>query len=123
MEHAPQWAQTAEHGIGLTWRIMILLSEGQCHLEQVWLPHPAVATEATYRSRFDAPLTFQADRLGLAFAARDLDLLISEQNRELHESPPPIWTVRYHAGEPPSPFKSARPSRPCWAPVPAATAR
>jgi len=85
VEHAPQWAQTAEHGIGLTWRIMILLSEGQCHLEQVWLPHPAVATEATYRSRFDAPLTFQADRLGLAFAARDLDLLISEQNRELHE--------------------------------------
>jgi len=85
VEHAPQWAQTAEHGIGLTWRIMILLSEGQCHLEQVWLPHRAVATEATYRSRFDAPLTFQADRLGLAFAARDLDLLISEQNRELHE--------------------------------------
>ena len=85
VEHAPRWAQTAEHGIGLTWRIMTLLSEGRCHLQQVWFPHPAVATEATYRSRFDAPLTFRADRPGLAYAARDLNLPISEQNRELHD--------------------------------------
>ena len=85
VEHAPRWAQTAEHGIGLAWRIMTLLSEGRCHLQQVWFPHPAVATEATYRSRFDAPLTFRADRPGLAYAARDLDLPISEQNRELHD--------------------------------------
>jgi AraC-like DNA-binding protein len=35
--------------------------------------------------RIDAPLTFRADQLGLAYAARDLDLLISEQNQELHE--------------------------------------
>ena len=44
----PRWAQTAEHGIGLAWRIMTLLSEGRCHLQQVWLPHPAVAPEGTY---------------------------------------------------------------------------
>ena len=85
VEHSPRWAQTAEHGIGLTWRIMTLLSEGRCHLQQVWFPHPAVATEATYRSRFDAPLTFRADRPGLAYAARDLNLPISEQNQELHD--------------------------------------
>ncbi len=85
VEHAPRWTQTAEHGIGLTWRIVTLLSEGRCHLRQVWFPHPAAATEATYRSRFDAPLTFGADRPGLAFAARDLDLFISEENRELHD--------------------------------------
>jgi AraC-like DNA-binding protein len=85
VQHAPNWAQTAEHGIGLAWRIMALLSEGRCHLQQVWFPHPAVATEATYRSRFDAPLTFRAERLGLAYAARDLDLPIREQNEELHD--------------------------------------
>jgi AraC-like DNA-binding protein len=85
VEHAPRWAQTAEHGIGLAWRIMTLLSEGRCHLQQIWLPHPAVASEATYRSRFDAPLSFGTDRLGLAYAARDLDLLISDQNRELRD--------------------------------------
>jgi AraC-like DNA-binding protein len=85
VEHAPRWAQTAEHGVGLAWRTMTLLSEGRCHLQQVWFPHAAVATQATYRSRFDAPLRFGADRLGLAYAARDLDLAISEQNRELHE--------------------------------------
>ncbi len=85
VDHAPRWTQTAEHGIGLTWRIMTLLSEGRCHLQQVWFPHPAATTEALYRSRFDAPLTFGAGRPGLAFAGRDLDLLISEENRELHE--------------------------------------
>jgi AraC-like DNA-binding protein len=84
-EHYLGWAQTAEHGIGLASRIMTLLSEGNCHLQQMWFPHPAVATEATYRSRFDASLTFRADRLGLAYASRDLDLPISEHNRELHD--------------------------------------
>jgi AraC-like DNA-binding protein len=83
--HAPRWAQTAEHGIGLTARIMTLLSEGQCHLQQVWLPHPLLDTMATYRTRFAAPLTFQANRLGLAYAARDLDRPISEGNQQLHE--------------------------------------
>jgi AraC-like DNA-binding protein len=85
VEHTARWTQTAEHGIGLAWRIMTLLSEGRCHLQEVWFPHAAAATEATYRSRFDAPLTFRADRLGLAYARRDLDLPISEENRELHD--------------------------------------
>jgi AraC-like DNA-binding protein len=85
IQHAPRWAQTAEHGVGLAARIMTLLSEGHCHLQQVWFPHSAVAREATYRSRFAAPLEFRADRLALAYAARDLDRPISEQNRELHD--------------------------------------
>ena len=85
VKHAPRWAQTAEHGVALTGRIMTLLSEGKCHLRQVWFPHPPVASEATYRSRFDAPVTFRADRLGLAYATRDLDLPVSESNQELHD--------------------------------------
>jgi AraC-like DNA-binding protein len=84
VKHEPRWAQTAEHGIGLASRIMTMLSEEQCHLQQVWLSHPPVATEATYRSRFDAPLTFRADRLALAYAAKDLNRPISEHNRQLH---------------------------------------
>jgi AraC-like DNA-binding protein len=85
VRHAPRWAQTAEHGIGLAGRIMTLLSEGRCHLRHVWLPHPAVATEETYRSRFAAPLTFRSDRIGLAYTAHDLELPITERNRELHD--------------------------------------
>jgi AraC-like DNA-binding protein len=85
VKHTPRWAQTAEHGIGLAGRIMTLLSEGRCHLQQVWFPHPAVAAEASYRSRFAAPLHFRADRLALAYAARDLDLPISEKNRDFHD--------------------------------------
>ena len=80
-----RWAQAAEHGVGLTWRILTLLSEGRCHLQQVWFPHPAVATEAAYRSRFAGPLTFRSDRTALAVAAKDLNLPISENNRELHD--------------------------------------
>jgi AraC-like DNA-binding protein len=79
------WAQTAEHGIGLAWRIWVLLSEGRCHLHHVWFPHAPLAPEAKYRSRFDASLTFGADRPAMALAARDLDLPISEHNQELHE--------------------------------------
>ena len=83
--HYLRWAQTAEHGLGLTWRILTLLSEGRCHLQQVWFPHPAVATEATYRARFAGPLTFRADRTALAVTAKDLNLPISENNRDLHD--------------------------------------
>jgi AraC-like DNA-binding protein len=85
VEHAPRWAQTAEHGIGLSARIMTLLSEGRCHLHEVWFPHPPVSSLAVYRSRFDAPVTFRADRLALAYAARDLDLPVHESNEELHD--------------------------------------
>ncbi len=84
-EHKTGWAQTAEHGIGLTWRIMTLLSEGRCRLRQVWLPHAAVASEAMYRTRFNAPLVFGADQAALAVAEADLELPISESLQELHD--------------------------------------
>jgi AraC-like DNA-binding protein len=83
--HYRRWVQTAEHGIGLTWRIMTLLSEGRCHLKGVWFPHPMVATEGAYRARFPAPLVFEADQAALAVAQKDLDLPISENIEELHD--------------------------------------
>jgi AraC-like DNA-binding protein len=83
--HAPHWAQTAEHGLGLAWRILTLLSEGRCRLRQIWFPHPAVGSEASYRSRFDAPLTFEADRAALSIDAKDLELTISEHNDDLRD--------------------------------------
>jgi AraC-like DNA-binding protein len=85
VDHAPRWVQAAEHGVGLASRIMVLLSEGRCHLQHVRFPHPALSDIARYRSRFDAPLTFKADRLALTYAARDLDLVVSESNEELHD--------------------------------------
>ena len=83
-EHSLPWAQTAEHGIGLTWRIVTLLSEGRCHLHQVWFPHAAVATEANYRARFNAPLVLRAGQAALTVAETDLKLPISENIQELH---------------------------------------
>ncbi len=83
--HAAQWAQTAEHGVGLTWRIMTLLSEGHCHLYEVWLPHRQVGSTESYRARFDAPVTFRADHPALIIAASDLDLAIGEHNQGLHD--------------------------------------
>jgi len=83
--HYLRWAQLAEHGIGLTWRILTLLSEGRCHLRGVWFPHPPVADEASYRARFDAPLVFRANQAALAITERDLSLPISENIEELHD--------------------------------------
>jgi AraC-like DNA-binding protein len=83
--HALHWAQTAEHGVGLTWRIMTLLSEGRCRLYEVWFPHGPVGSSKCYRDRFDAPVTFRADHPALIIAAGDLDLAISEHNQALHD--------------------------------------
>jgi AraC-like DNA-binding protein len=94
VEHAASWAQTSEHGIGLAWRILTLLSEGRCQLQRVWFPHPAVASRDSYEGRFEATLTFETDRCGLAVAAKDLDLPISEHNEQLHD-----LATRYLEGE------------------------
>jgi AraC-like DNA-binding protein len=84
-DHAPSWAQTADHGLGLAWRITTVLSEGRCRLRHVWLPHAAMASEATYHLRFDAPLTFAAERAALAINAKDLDRNLSEHNDDLRD--------------------------------------
>jgi AraC-like DNA-binding protein len=84
--HAADWAQTAEHGLGLAWRTVTLLSEGRSRLRGVWLPHPAVGTKAGYRSHFDAPISFRADHAALAIDASDLDLAISGQSSDLQKA-------------------------------------
>jgi AraC-like DNA-binding protein len=85
VDHAPRWAQTAEHGLGLAWRIMTLLSEGRAHLQQVLLSHPPVAAATDYEHRFGVPVTFGADQLALVYRVTDLDLAVTESNRELHD--------------------------------------
>jgi AraC-like DNA-binding protein len=84
--HYLRWAQTAEHGIGLTWRIMTLLSEGRCDLRRVWFPHPAVGSETSYRIHFDAPVEFGAHHGALAVAETNLSLPISENIEELQNA-------------------------------------
>jgi AraC-like DNA-binding protein len=79
-------AQTAEHGIGLAWRIMRLLSEGRCDLLRVWVPHSAVGSDVTYRTHFHAPIAFRADYPALVIAESNLNLPISENIEELHEA-------------------------------------
>lgn len=80
-----RWAQVTEHALGLTWRILVLLSEGRCHLEEVQCPHHALEGEATYRARFNAPVIFGANVPALVIPARDLKMSLSESNPELHE--------------------------------------
>jgi len=83
-EHGPHGPQMIEHGVGITCRILSMLSGGRSRLNRVWLPHPAVATRATYRRHFGAPVVFEAPLAGLAIDRDDLDLPLSEHNEELH---------------------------------------
>jgi AraC-like DNA-binding protein len=79
------WAQTAEHGIGLTCRILTTLSEGRCRLQQVRFPHWPTAPAATYQRHFGAPLTFRAEQPAVVIPAKDLRLPIDEHNQELRD--------------------------------------
>ena len=57
-EHGPHCAQMIEHGVGITSRILSMLSAGRSHPNRVWLPHPAVAsgpaTVATWVRRWSS---------------------------------------------------------------------
>jgi AraC-like DNA-binding protein len=83
--HSPRCAQMVEHGVGLTCRIVNMLSEGRSHLRKIWLPHPPAASLTSYRRHLDAPLNFDASRTAVAVERQDLDLPLSEQNAELLE--------------------------------------
>jgi AraC-like DNA-binding protein len=80
----PHYPQTIEHGIGITRRILSMLSAGRSHLNRVWLPHPAVASRVTYRRHLGAPVEFDAPLVALAIDRTDLDLPLGEHNEELH---------------------------------------
>ena len=83
-EHGPNCAQMIEHGIGITSRIVSMLAAGRSHLNQIWLPHPAVAPRATYRRHLGAPVEFDAPLAALSIDRGDLDLTLGEHNEELH---------------------------------------
>ena len=75
-----------EHGVGITCRILSMLSAGRSHLSRVWLPHPAVASRASYRRHLGAPVEFKAPLAALAIDRGDLDLPLGEHNEELRAS-------------------------------------
>ena len=82
-EHGPHCAQVIEHGVGITCRILSMLSGGRSHLQHVWLPHPAVASRATYRGHLGVPVEFKASLAAVAFDRDDLDLALDDHNEEL----------------------------------------
>jgi AraC-like DNA-binding protein len=101
VEHVPNCPQTIEHGVGVAHRILTMLSEGRCQPLQIWLPHRAVASRATYRSHFAVPLVFEADRTAMTVRRRDLDLPLSERNEELHDLASRYLEVEFPKGQPP----------------------
>jgi AraC-like DNA-binding protein len=80
------WVQAAEHGIGIGWRTVTTLCEGHARLRGVWFPHRPAGSEVGYRSRFPAPLTFEARQAALALDIADLNRPISGNNRGLRDA-------------------------------------
>ena len=86
-----------EHGVGITSRILSMLSAGRSHLNRVWLPHPAVASRATYRRHLGAPVEFEAPLAALAIDRGDLDLPLGEHNEELRARAVDYLNVQFPA--------------------------
>jgi AraC-like DNA-binding protein len=100
-EHGPHCAQTIEHGVGVTCRILDMLSAGHSHLEKVWLPHPPVSSPATYRRHLGVSVSFKAPMAALAINRCDLDLPLGERNEELHAFAVTYLDVRFPARQTP----------------------
>jgi AraC-like DNA-binding protein len=98
-EHGFHSAQMIEHGVGITCRIVSMLSAGRTHPNRVWLPHPAAASRATYRRHLGAPVEFNAPLAALAIDRRDLDLPLGEHNEELRALAVDYLDVQFPARE------------------------
>jgi len=96
-EHGPRCAQITEHGVGITCRILSMLSAGRSHVNRVWLPHTAVASEARYRRHLGARVEFNAPEAALAIDQGDLDLALGEHNEELHALAVDYLNLRFPA--------------------------
>ena len=88
-------AQTIEHGVGIAWRIVRMLSAERSHLRQVWLPHPPVAAGVVYRRHLAAPVQFNEPLAALAIDRLDLDLPLGEHNEELRALAVDYLNVRF----------------------------
>jgi len=100
-EHGPHCVQMIEHGVGVTCRILDMLSAGRGHLEKVWLPHPPAASLATYRRHLGVSPEFKAPAAALAIDRADLDLPLGERNEELHAFAVNYLDVRFPARQTP----------------------
>ncbi len=96
-EHGPRCAQVIEHGVGITCRILSMLSTGRSRLRRVWLPHPAAASQASYRRHLGAPVEFKAPLAALAIDRSVLDLPLGERNEELRALAVDYLNVQYPA--------------------------
>jgi AraC-like DNA-binding protein len=83
-EHGPQCAQVIEHGVGVTCRILQMLSAGRSHVNSVSLPHPRSASLSTYQQHLGVRVEFKAPMAALTIERGDLDLRLGEHNEELH---------------------------------------
>ena len=59
------------------------------------MPHPAVASRATYRRHLGAPVEFNAPRAAVAIDRTDLDLPLGEHNEELQTLAVSYLNVRF----------------------------
>jgi AraC-like DNA-binding protein len=96
-EPDPHCAQMIEHGVGITFRILSMLSAGRSHLNRVWLPHPPLASRATYRRHLHAPVEFEAPLAALAIDRGDLGLPLGEHNEELRARAVDFLNIRFPA--------------------------
>jgi AraC-like DNA-binding protein len=83
-EHGPQCTQVIEHGVGVTCRILEMLSTGRTHVNTVSLPHPPAGPLAAYRRHLGVRVEFNAPRAALAIDRGDLSLPLADHNEELH---------------------------------------
>ena len=96
-DHGPHCAQMTEHGVGITCRILSMLSAGMSRPNRVWLPHPPLRSRAAYRRHWVPPVEFKAPRAALAIDRRDLDLPLRERNEELRALAVDYLTVNFAA--------------------------
>jgi AraC-like DNA-binding protein len=104
-DHGADCAQTIEHGVGITARILSMLSAGRTRLNRVWLPHSPVASRATYRRHLGAPVEFEASLARLAIDRADLDLPLSERNEELRAMAVDYLSVQFPTRRTPFPVQ------------------
>jgi AraC-like DNA-binding protein len=85
LERLPAAVQVTELSIGVSARILSLLTGARRRPRAVLFPHPPAAPRARYREHLGVPVIFEADCAALELAESDLSLPILPGSRALRE--------------------------------------
>jgi AraC-like DNA-binding protein len=85
LDRLPHRQQTLEYTLALMHNVIPQMSGGTSRVREIWFTHPPIAPLKSYRAHFRSKVAFGQPINGLLFDNRDLEVPVSNTDRQLYQ--------------------------------------